>query len=123
MLTIDAKVSGPFFDGRIETQISSALDETEEEVGRYGVSRIHIELGTVLKNPTGFYQSRIQTERQFDTSVINDAGVIYGPWLEGVSSRNSITRFKGYATFRRMWVVIDKEAQRIAETVFQRRLK
>lgn len=123
MLHADFDLKGPFFDGRIETQIASALDETEEEVGRYAVSRITLELGTVLKNPTGFYQSRIQTERQFNNSVVNDAGVVYGPWLEGVGSRNSTTRFKGYATFRRVWVVIDKEAGRIADAVFTRRIK
>jgi len=32
---------------------------------------------------------------------ISDNGVIYGPWLEGVGSRNATTRFKGYANYRR----------------------
>ena len=32
---------------------------------------------------------------------LTDSGVVYGPWLEGVSSRNDATRFKGYGIFRR----------------------
>jgi len=33
--------------------------------------------------------------------IVVDSNVVYGPWLEGVSSRNQATRFKGYAIFRR----------------------
>lgn len=39
--------------------------------------------------------------------------VIYGPWLEGTSSRNQTTRFKGYAMFRRTKQQLDKEKDRI----------
>lgn len=33
--------------------------------------------------------------------IIFDSNVAYGPWLEGVSSRNDSTRFKGYGIFRK----------------------
>lgn len=33
--------------------------------------------------------------------MIADSNVVYGPRLEGVSSRNQSTRFKGYAIFRK----------------------
>ena len=31
---------------------------------------------------------------------IHDSKVVYGPWLEGIGSRNAKSRFKGYAMFR-----------------------
>ena len=33
--------------------------------------------------------------------IIHDSKVIYGPWLEGISSRNQTSRFKGYSLFRK----------------------
>jgi hypothetical protein len=58
-------------------------------------------LGEVLQNPTGYYESRITSEVSALGARVTDGGVIYGPWLEGVGSRNQTTRFKGYATFRK----------------------
>ena len=34
-------------------------------------------------------------------AIIWDSGVVYGPWLEGVGSRNETSRFKGYRMFRK----------------------
>lgn len=34
--------------------------------------------------------------------TIMDNNAVYGPWLEGTSSRNLTTRFKGYASFRKV---------------------
>ena len=34
------------------------------------------------------------------TGRIDDGNVVYGPWLEGTSSRNQTTRFKGYHSFQ-----------------------
>ena len=33
--------------------------------------------------------------------LITDSNVVYGPWLEGIGSRNQTTRFKGYSIFRK----------------------
>lgn len=37
------------------------------------------------------------------------------PWLEGTSKRNVTTGFKGYHTFRKTRLRLDKEAQAIGE--------
>ena len=50
---------------------------------------------------TGNYQRRITSFRKGLHGEVYDGGTIYGPWLEGVSSRNQRTRFKGYSHFRR----------------------
>jgi len=51
--------------------------------------------------------------------VISDSGVVYGPWLEGVGSRNQATRFKGYAIFRR---TRDK-LQRLSRDILDKHVK
>jgi hypothetical protein len=43
--------------------------------------------------------------------VVDDSNVIYGPWLEGVGSRNEKTRFKGYFTFRKAAQKLNDMAQ------------
>lgn len=94
------KTTGPIFDGRARAAVDDFLDAAEVEVADEGANDIRQQLGSVLKNPTGFYESQIQTERQRNDTMVTDGGVIYGPWLEGTSSRNQTTRFKGYRTFR-----------------------
>ncbi len=49
---------------------------------------------------TGHYRRSIHGERKGTVGRIDDSRVIYGPWLEGTSSRNQTTRFKGYSSFR-----------------------
>jgi hypothetical protein len=77
---------------------------------------IRTELHKVLKIETPYY--RLQNEAREDPPgwKIWDRGVIYGPWLEGVGSRNfPVTRFKGYATYRRTFQQIDRRAGVIAQ--------
>lgn len=67
----------------------------------------------VIRHPTGYYESQVHAEN----TTITDGGVIYGPWLEGVGSRNRTTRFKGYFTFRRTTQSIRAKAGEIAESI------
>ncbi len=46
--------------------------------------------------------------------VIHWNNLIYGPWLEGTSSRNDSTRFKGYAVFRQATDQLQSKALDIA---------
>ena len=50
---------------------------------------------------TGHYRRNVHRTVGALHVRIDDGGVIYGPWLEGVSTRNQTTRFKGYFSFRR----------------------
>jgi hypothetical protein len=56
---------------------------------------------TVEKQSKGHYRRSVSTEFGHLNALISDGGVVYGPWLEGISTRNQTTRFKGYASFRR----------------------
>ena len=100
MIEVQAFARGPVFDGRAETAMDAFLQEANQEVADEGVSMIRNRLSGVLQHPTGAYQAAIHTERHGqDWQLLDDRGP-KGPWLEGVSRRNSSTRFKGYHTFR-----------------------
>ena len=93
-VTITTSSSGPVFDGRARAAVSAYIDDAEETIAQHGVNVVRSEMDHFLRNPTGYYESRIQTDRAGGDSVVTDGGVIYGPWLAGVGSRNAPeTRF------------------------------
>lgn len=113
-----ATFSGPLFNGEADRLVDGMCAEIEHEVGRTGVDAVRARLGEVLQHPTGYYESRITSGPSAHDDVdIHDQGVVYGPWLEGTGSRNRTTRFKGYATFRRIAQRLDARAEGIAERV------
>lgn len=103
---------GPLFDGRALREAKRLEAGTVDDVAQAVFEEVHDTLDANLKHPTGYYESRIRVDTTRTTAVVDDSGVVYGPWLEGVSSRNRSTRFKGYAAFRR-------SAQRVQKRVPQ----
>ena len=68
---------------------------------------------------TGNYRRSINGEIVRDLNgLVHDSNVVYGPWLEGVSSRNQRSRFKGYHMFRNARQTV----QRIAKGVANKRI-
>jgi hypothetical protein len=114
---------GPIFDGRARAAVDAYQDDAKRQVAQEGVNEVHVTLGAVLRNPTGYYESQIVTDRQSEVWTVTDGGVVYGPWLEGVSSRNNSTRFKGYATFRRVAQRLNNRAGSLAEQVLPKYLR
>ena len=111
------KITGPLFSGAMEVAVDRKVREIEDVVGKRAVNMVHAELSNVLQHPTGYYESKIRTDRVTDGVSVNDDMVVYGPWLEGVGSRNKTTRFKGYATFRLVGQRVNSEAVTIAESM------
>ena len=120
METVTVTKHGPLFSGQASAAVTAFLNEATTSVADEGVNMVHAQLGSVLRHPTGYYESRIVTDRATDGSTVTDSGVIYGPWLEGVSSRNQSTRFKGYATFRRITQKLQDKAGPIANETLRR---
>lgn len=100
--SISIQVRGPVFDGRAQHWTNQATRDWEHHLGSVGADYVHAELDRVLRTQTPYYNTQVTSTEYPGRTVINDQGVVYGPWLEGVGSRNRTTRFKGYATFRRM---------------------
>jgi len=122
-MTNDVRASGPLFDGRAAIAVKEYTRELEHQVAQRGEQLIRTQLGHVLRHPTGRYMSSISVQHKFGDSVVTDSGIVYGPWLEGTGSRNRTTRFKGYATFRRMRHQLDSEAESIGNRLMHHYLR
>lgn len=100
--SLDVHLSGPTLEGLGPTIVDRMLAEATTELADYTRFEVLMQLDQVLQHPTGYYESRIvdQTLNPWLHSI-NDSRVIYGPWLEGIGSRNApVTKFAGYHTFR-----------------------
>lgn len=118
---VSVEVSGPVFDGRAHRALDDYAEQVVDDVAEQGFRDIHFTLARVLKHPTGYYQSRIRNRAVGSARVLYDDRVIYGPWLEGIGSRNApVTRFAGYFTFRRVAQALTKKAPQIAERTLRR---
>lgn len=118
-LDVDAK--GPIFDGRADRAVEAFIDQATQDIGDQAFSYVMRNLDASIRNPTPYYETQIIVERQGNDVVVHDRGIIYGPWLEGVGSRNSpVTRFPGYFSFRRAAQKVRGEADAIAEQTLRR---
>lgn len=118
--TFTYNTRGPLFDGSFAREMERAMDEIKQEVGDETVLLIQDRLDQVLVNPTGFYRSNIRAYPRGLVVMVDDNNVIYGPWLEGVGSRNATTRFKGYHTFRTVLGEARRRTPKIADQVIGR---
>lgn len=122
MAGVTVHQSGPLFDGRLDAAVDAGVDEAEHDIAEAGVNIVRTELADVLQHPTGHYASEIQTDRAVGDWAVTDGGIVYGPWLAGVSQRNESTRFKGYTHWRRATQRLQEQAASIAEPVIARRI-
>lgn len=113
---------GSLVDGSAPKKVAAAVEQMGEDVGQLVHNAVKLRLGQVLANPTGYYESRVVTDVSAGSVEISDSGVIYGPWLEGTGSRNASSRFKGYATFRKVAQDMEKKAVAEGERVLGRKL-
>ncbi|WP_031514853.1 hypothetical protein [Streptomyces sp. NRRL F-5123] len=118
---IRVTATGPLFDGRAQAAVARYVDDARDTLAARAEDMVLAELGRVLRHPTGYYESQIRTERVTpDTDRVSDGGVVYGPWLEGVGSRNSpVTRFAGYGHWRRVKTQLAREAPDTAQQLLQ----
>ncbi len=123
MPTTRVRVSthGFFFTGDAKAEVRRFMDRGKETIARRGEQEIRARLGSVLKNPTGYYESQIRVERtgQFNDQVIHDGGVIYGPWLES-GKYTPPRRFRGYRTFRRVRTKLRKQVTALVQADLDR---
>lgn len=98
-------LSGPFFhsgpvilDRMVRDIVAGVTKETEQRVRILGQSMFRYADKSHHQVP-GKWRNSVHGVVRGDEGIIDDGGIIYGPWLEGVGSRNRTTRFKGY----RMW--------------------
>jgi hypothetical protein len=123
-VSVHVRYSGPLFSrSRIADAMRKIDDDAEKDLADAVEAQVHANLRKSLKNPTGYYQSRITKERSGAGWKVHDGGVVYRCWLEGVGSRNQTTRFKGYASFRRAKQTVEARANGIGDRAVKRHIR
>ena len=114
--------SGPLFDSRSTRAFDDFADELEEEGAEFALDHIRSTFHTHFRQPTGYYESNVTIRRTFTGHEVWDgglAGPVYGPWLEGVGSRNNTTRFKGYHAFRKAAQALEQRIESMGDRMFR----
>jgi hypothetical protein len=113
---ITVSTRGALFDeGRPKQVVDKFLRDTREEVGQRGLALLKDRMHATFKHPKGHYEAQVVLDRREDDVLITDHFVIYGSWLEGTSTRNRSTRFKGYQNFRKVRLQLRKLSGPIAQ--------
>jgi hypothetical protein len=115
-------MSGPLFDGTFQRRVAVGIEDAKHEITDQGYAMVRSDLHAVLKAPTGHLESQVRVHAVGADLIVDDGGVIYGAWIEGVGSRNSRTRFKGYHTYRRVAQGLRQRATAIATRAVGRRI-
>lgn len=110
------RAKGPLLDGATKRVVKKHLTAMKKALGDDLVDQVQQQLDRVLVNPTGHYRSQIDytVNQGSGAVVVHDRGVVYGPWLEGTGSRNATSRFKGYATFRKIMQQAQADVDKVA---------
>jgi len=115
-MSVQIRVSGPVFGPGAAAIVEDAVRETIGDILARGEELVKEQLYPGHGLVTGHYRRSIRGERtDSQHGRIHDSNVIYGPWLEGVGSRNSSTRFRGYSMFRNARQQLDREAGRMLQ--------
>lgn len=114
-MAVTVTYSGPIFHAEGETR--RFVEDLRSEVARAAHAEVHQNMASSFRAPTGYYQSQVVVGSSGGAALVTDGGVVYGPWLEGVGSRNRSTRFKGYWSFRRAVQSVERRFESIVADV------
>jgi hypothetical protein len=130
----DVTFSGPFFEPTGDQLLADGVLAARHAVADKGVELVRAVFDERIRVNTGHHTSSITTTDESrtytsdtgrkaysmdvdvpdDTTVVTTSNATYGPWLEGVGSRNPVTRFKGYRGFEDAATELDGQAEEIA---------
>lgn len=119
---VEINLSGPLFDGSHDEAVRNFIDDAKYEVGTQALANVHQILDQRIKHPTPYYETQIIIQRLGENVIVHDRDIIYGPWLEGTSRRNTTTRFKGYAAFRNATQQVESQVDELVNYVLSRHI-
>lgn len=117
------RYDGPIFDFRGRRAFRDFRQELEEESAEWVLNHIKGTFHAEFKHPTGYYESNVRVRNGSEVWDGGLAGPVYGPWLEGVGSRNRTTRFKGYHAFRLAAQALDRRIEDMGDRMFRLRYR
>jgi len=90
--------------------IAAAIEATILDALARGEELVKVQLTPGHGVDTGTYRAGVLGELISSRhGEVHDSEAIQGTWLEGTSSRNKTTRFKGYAMFRQARQQLERE--------------
>jgi hypothetical protein len=119
----DVKMTGPFFDERRGLILDRMVTDIRGTVADEAFVKWESNMELAIRNSGPIYQSFAQVFDRDGERVVNDGWgqtnhLKYGPWLEGVGSRNSpVTRFPGYFSLKRAFDDTTAEVPDLAQPV------
>lgn len=122
-LRIRTSTEGALFDARAHQLFSEFEGDLEEEGAEWALDHIKATFHTSFREPTGYYESHVTVHSTPSGTEVWDGGQhgpAYGPWLEGISSRNDTTRFKGYHAFRKAAAALEARIEAMGERLLHR---
>lgn len=121
MIETTVSLHGPLFDGTAVGIIHAAINDCQRRMADTAEEIWQAHMDASFREPTGYYQSHVNIAQRNQDLVVNDAGVIYGFWLEGIGSRNfPVTRFKGYASARRATQAANAMVPEVCDPIIDR---
>lgn len=122
MTEVSFEFKGPVFDGRAADAMRRLADEAQKKIAEYAEDTWQSFMDASFRHPTGAYQSHVNIAKRDRDLVVNDGWpeslLPYGPWLEGVGSRNSpVTRFPGYFALQRAGVKVRGELDEVTRPI------
>lgn len=115
---IQADVTGPLADGSADNALQDWAAATAKALGDEGVQLLRDFPMNKTGRARGGFQENLKVLQNGPVARIPAPmirGVTWGPWLEGTSSRNESTRFKGYHLFRKTRQELQKRAPEIGQ--------
>lgn len=123
LLSIRTRTQGALFDTRAHRYFEEFEDDLEEEGAEWALSHIRGTFHSSFRRPTGYYESNVEIHNTSSGLEVWDGGhtgPVYGPWLEGVGSRNNTTRFKGYHAFRKAAQALEARIEGMGDRLLYR---
>lgn len=118
----EVELRGPLFDARAARVVDAMLNDAADAVAQRAQNDVRDTIQSRAVRRTGNYERHVKIDRQGNDRQVNDGGIVYGPWLEGVSRRNYSTRFRGFSQFRRATQRLAGRTGEIAEPAVRRHL-
>lgn len=122
-MSVEISYSGPLFDGSAPGLLEQMVRGIRDTVADQAFVEWEANMEEHIRHSGPVYQSYAQVKDEGDDRVVNDGWedtneLPYGPWLEGVGSRNSpVTVFPGYFSLRDAFEATRDRVPDLAEPV------